>query len=186
MRPRLSLLLGVLLVLAAGVGVNALTDRTEPSGSVSTRFALGEDVRIGEFQVHVHDVRAAQTLDDDGVPLQTSGIWVIVDYSAATTREPAYSPNLGLRDSEGRTYSISSRSPVSDWRVAPDTWTRGEVAFEVAADALGDLTLYVWAYPRTVAEDVPVGYGVTTISLEEISADRVILDEPELLGEGER
>ncbi|UFU03703.1 hypothetical protein LQF12_03595 [Ruania suaedae] len=183
----MSLVVSVVLVLAAGVGVNALDERTSPSGSVSTPFSLGEDVEVGNYRVHVHGARAAQTLEDDGELLTTAGRWVIVDLSYAAVRSPEYSASMGLRDSQGRMYTVSNRSPVSGWPVAPDTWMRGEVAFEVASDSVGEMTLFVWPFRRSLSEDAPVGYATTRVTVEDVASEEsAVLAEPELLEAGER
>ncbi|SEE89627.1 hypothetical protein [Ruania alba] len=185
-RSRFSLVAGVVLVLAVGLAVNTITEHTRPSGSLATTFALGEDARVGDFQVHVHGAQAAAVLDDDGAAVETNGVWVILDLSMASTKLPNRLYGLGLRDSAGRTFTVSSRSPASLWQVAPDTWIRGEVAFEVPADALGDLTVFVWPYLRSNIESDPVGYGVTQVTVTEVENQRVSLAEPTLLPAGER
>ncbi|UFU07060.1 hypothetical protein [Ruania halotolerans] len=186
MRRRLTLLAGVVLVLALGLGVNTVTEHTSPSGSVATAFGLGEDARFGTFQVHVHGARAAAALDHDGEEVVTAGVWVILDMSFATTHEPDRVHDVGVRDSSGRTFTTSSRSPGNGWGAAPDTWVRGELAFEVPADALGEFTVFVWPTLRSDVEGAPIGYGVTRVHVTEVESEPATLAEPVVLPAGER
>ena len=180
----------LVVLLAVGVMVDDITEENNPHPGHGVTFAIGEDVTLRNFQVHVHDARLGTELVEDDTVLVTEGMWVVLELSYATVDEPETLGDLGLRDSEGRTYTLSTRHSADPWEASPDTWIRGEVVFEVARDSAdsGELTLFVWPDGRSNAETYPMSYGVTQLELypEAAATEPIEVAESELLPAGER
>lgn len=180
----------LVVLLAIGVAVDDLTEEKNPHPGYAVDFAIGEDVTLQNFQVHIHDVRLSTELAEDETVLVTEGLWLVLELSYATVDEPDSLNDLGIRDSEGRTYSLSSRHSASPWQASPDTWLRGELVFEVARDSVdsGELTLFVWPNGRDNAESYPMAYGVTELEVDPVAVatEPITVAEVEFLPAGER
>lgn len=180
----------LVVLLAVGVVVDDITEENNPHPGNGVSFASGEDVTLRNFQVHVHEARLGTELVEDDTVLVTEGMWVVLELSYATVDEPEVLGELGLRDSQGRTYSLSSRHSAGPWEASPDTWIRGEVVFEVARDSAdsGELTLFVWPDGRSNAETYPMSYGVAELEVvpEAMATKPIEVAESELLPAGER
>lgn len=187
----------ILAVALAGVGVNALNDQLPPSGALSVTMELGEDADVYPYRFHVHGARAAAAVRDTYDERHDSdGVWVVIDLSyAAMYRQE--SPSLfGLRDAQGRMYQLSERFSQTPWSVGPDLWMRGELAFEVPRESLGELTFFVWptgrssevTLPDSDAADLPLPYGELALYVDplQVADEHVMPAEPVLLDEGER
>ncbi|WP_147915802.1 hypothetical protein [Ruania zhangjianzhongii] len=180
----------LVVLLAIGVVVDDLAEEDNPHTGHAVSFAIGEDVTLRNFQVHVHEAQLAEELVGDETVLVTEGMWVVLDLSYATVNDPEVLSDLGIRDSQGRTYSLSSRYISSTWEASPDTWFRGEVVFEVARDSAdsGELTLFVWPDGRSNAETYPMSYGVAELPVDPaaIATDPIQVAESEIVPAGER
>ena len=180
----------LVVLLAIGVVVDDITEENNPHPGHAVSFAIGEDVTLRNFQVHVHQARLGTELIEGENVLVTEGMWVVLELSYATVYEPEVLGELGLRDSQGRTYSLSSRHSTGTWEASPDTWFRGEVVFEVARDSAdsGELTLFVWPDGRSNAETYPMSYGVAELEVfpEAMATEPIEVAESELLPAGER
>lgn len=180
----------VVVLLAVGVIVNNTTADDNPHPGAAVSFSVGEDVTLQNFHVHINSARLAEVLLDDEKRLETSGLWLIVDLSYANLRRPEILSELGVRDSQGRTYTVSDRYTWGTWMAAPDLWFRGEVVFEVPASAVadGEVELLVWPSGRAQAESVPMPYGTTRLSVDatDITTRTVEVARSELLPAGER
>lgn len=178
------------VLLALGLVVNTATAEDNPHPGAAVAFDVGEDVTLQNFRVHVNGARLARAILADDQHLETRGLWLIVDLSYANVRRPAILNDLGVRDSRGRTYTISDRYTWGTWMAAPDTWFRGEVAFEVPASSVADgaVQLFVWPGGRAQAQNVPMRYGTTHLSVDpgDVADQPVQIARAELLPAGQR
>jgi hypothetical protein len=178
----------LVVLVGAGLGVNALEAHAPPNGPISVRMTLGRDSVVHPLQVNVSGARAFESiLDESEDPLETVGVWVLVDLSYATTDEPGLPGDFVLVDDRGRRYPTTGRA-FSEWFASPDLWHRGTLAFEVPLDALGDLTFEVWPSGQGTASDTPMPYAVLELWVDPgaVEPGPAVLDEPELLPVGER
>ncbi|TDE91630.1 hypothetical protein EXU48_15930 [Occultella glacieicola] len=176
------------VLVGAGLGVNALAVQAPPNGPAGVRMSLGVDAVVHPLQLNVSGARAYETvLSEDDVPLETVGVWVLVDLSYATTDRPRGPGDFILVDERGRRYAITSRD-FDTWQASPDLWVRGTLVFEVPLDALGDLTLESWASGEGPPSDTPLPYGVLDLSVDPgaIEPGPAVISEPELLPAGQR
>lgn len=178
------------VLLAVGVVVDSATAENNPHPGAAVSFAVGEDVTLPNFRVHVNGARVAETILDGEQQLETAGVWLLVDLSYANVRRPDLLNDLGVRDHQGRTYSVTDRHSRGTWVAAPDTWFRGEVVFEVPASALaeGEVELLVWPSGRSQAETVPMRYGSTRLPVDPaaVATEPVEVAAVELLPAGQR
>jgi hypothetical protein len=74
-------------------------------------------------------------------PRPTGGVWLVVEVSIATEREPAALGSVELVDDHGRSFDPASPNrfdqPIIGTPVQPGTVARGAIAFEVPVD-IGD------------------------------------------------
>lgn len=178
----------LVVLLAAGALTNLLSAEDNPHPGAPVSFAVGQDVQVQNFRVHLHGARLAEALSDDDTELSTAGVWLILDLSYASVRRPEMLSDIGVRDGAGRTYRISPRAGYGTWQAAPDLWRRGEVAFEIPRDAGSDFTVFIWPGGRSEAESFPMPYGVSELSVDPdaIEAGPVELAPAELLPAGQR
>ncbi|MBZ2198141.1 hypothetical protein [Occultella gossypii] len=176
------------VLVGAGLGVNALEANAPPNGPIGVRMTLGRDSVVHPLQVNVSGARAYETiLDEDENPLETVGVWVLVDLSYATTDEPSLPGDFVLVDERGRRYPITGRD-FGEWFASPDLWHRGTLAFEVPLDALGDLTFEAWPSGLGPGSDTPMPYAVLALRVDPgtVEPGPGVVEEPELLPVGER
>jgi len=173
-------------VLAGGLA-NAADDALLPSGWTTTvRGAEGEDVVVGNLQVHVHGATASTRVDDLDGPLTSPGLFVAVDLSYATTDAWATPEVIVLIDGDGREYSDPSNLGLSGstWLAGPDIWFRGDLLFEVPADAVtSSLTLEI--RPETAVAVLPSTIGQIPLTVTR-AEDPLEIGSDTLLAEGER
>ena len=175
---------------AAALLVGGLTNAADhahlPGGWQSTVHGReGEDVTVGEFRLHVHGATASPQVGDPDETVTSSGSFVVVDLSYATTDEWAGPEEVVLVDATGHEYSDPSNLGLggSPWKAGPDIWFRGQLLFEVPTEALGSLTLELRPetgraiLPSTVGR-IPLTVATTTEPLE--------LDGETVLAAGER
>lgn len=189
------LVVAAMAVVALGVGIttNVAESRLEPFGARGEAGAVGEDVSAYPYTVHVTDAVVAATLvelDWEGQPttVGSDGVWVVVTLSYATARQSSLPSGSGvvLRASDGREYPVSRRSPESQWMAGPDIWVRGDLAFEVAADAVDGLELVFDPVTR-IFGPMPVQYAVIPLGLGlDAIVPEVEVARFEVLDEGER
>ncbi|WP_116948700.1 hypothetical protein [Jiangella endophytica] len=145
-RPSRAGLVAMTVVVVAAGAVAARADTWWPQARpIVTGAAVGEAVVVEPVRVTVHGVRAATVLADGLDDLDTGGVWIAVDLTAAALDEPAAISGMALRDRRGREYASSNR--VTNAMVGgpfdPLVPERGEVVFELPSDALGRLTLVI-------------------------------------------
>lgn len=133
------------VVVAAGAVASRAETWWPPTGPFVRAAALGEPVTVEPVRVTVHGARAGTVLVDGLDQLTSDGSWVAVDITAAALTEPAPIMGLALRDREGREYEQTDRATNAMVGAAFDPLVpeRGEVVFELPADALGELTLVI-------------------------------------------
>ena len=110
-----------------------------------------------------------------------------MSYAALDEPRLALPPSFVLRDGQGREFPLSTRFRTTTWLVGADIWVRGELAFEVAPNALADLSLlFIPAFERY--GPLPTQYLEVPLELDPTA----VLDETDVeiysttLGEGER
>lgn len=193
MRRRVVVVLLALAAVALGLATNVADARLLPYGPVSVTGDIGEDVSAFPYTFHVIDAHAASAvvrtdLYEPGDPIESDGVWVVVTLSYATqdkVRTPSGS-GLVLRDGDGREFPVSSRSPATPWLAGADIWVRGNLAFEVAPDSLGDLTL-VLDPGLQIYGPMPMRYARIPLDLDpDDVATSIELIEPVQLAVGER
>lgn len=192
MRRRWAVLGLAALVVTLGVLANVVGTRLLPYGPTSVSASLGEDVQTYPFQVHVTGAQAARTVIDPGLfgdatTIDSDGIWVVVDlsYATADTVRIAGSGGIMVRDPRGREYPVSNRSPATAWLAGADTWVGGQLAFEVAPDALDGLVL-VFDPHSELYGPMPMRYAVIPLELDGTVLDAVELVTAEPLAAGDR
>src|SRR5699024_6125781 len=116
----------------------------------------------------------------------TSGVWVVVDLSYAAHTRSTYLSALMLVDDQGRQWESSQRAPVTLPPAEPDLWQRGEVAFEVPADALGEMLLEIYVDSRWLIAPVRFGRAELTVDADDVDAGIVQMQRAELLPAGQR
>jgi len=192
MRRRWAVVGLAVLVLALGIAANVTEARLLPYGPTSVSASLGQDVQVSPFRLHVTGAQAATTVTDPGLfgdatTIDSDGVWVVVDLSYATVdtiRSPAAGGIL-VRDPSGRAYPVSNRSPATEWLAGADTWVGGQLAFEVAPDALAGLVLE-FAPSSTLYGPMPNTYALIPLDLDGTLVDNVELVDAEPLAVGER
>jgi hypothetical protein len=181
------------LAVVLGILTNLADARLLPYGPTSSTAAIGEDAGAYPFTVHVSDVQAAHTvvqccLFETPPPTETDGVWVVVTLSYATADRPRSAGGTGLvlRSGDGREFPVSNRMGSGGWLAGPDIWVRGELVFEVAPDALADLTL-VFDPGIQIYGPMPTQYARIPLDLDPDGVLEVIeLSEQEILAAGER
>lgn len=181
------------VALGVGIGTNVADGRLEPFGARGGSGAIGEDVSAYPYTVHVTEAVVATSLvelDFEGQPttIGSDGVWVVLTLSYATARQSASPSGSGvlLRAADGREYPVSRRSPESQWMAGPDIWVRGDLAFEVPADAVDGLEL-VFNPVSQIFGPMPVQYAVIPLDLDlDAIVPEVEVVRFELLDEGER
>lgn len=179
------------LAVALGIAVNVVDARLLPYGPRSVSASLGQDVQVRPFQLHVTGAQAASTVVDPGLfgdptTIETDGVWVVVALSYATL-DTARLPSNGftVRDPRGREYPVSNRSPATEWFAGADTWVGGQLAFEVAPDALEGLVL-VFDPASDLYGPMPTTYALVPLDLDGTVVDSVELVDAAPLAAGDR
>lgn len=193
MRRRLVVVLLAVLAVALGIATNVVDARLLPYGPTAVTGAVGEDVAAFPYRVHVSGAQAATSVIEPGVfeqqpPIATDGVWVVVTISYATQDKVRIPSGSGvvLRDGGGREFPVSARTSATAWLAGPDTWVRGDLAFEVAPDSLEDLTL-VFDPGLQIYGPMPMAYARIPLGLDPGAVlDAVELAEPVELAVGER
>lgn len=183
----------VVLATALGVVVNRVEASIGPFWPTAVSGTIGEDVEAYPFTVHVTEAAAARTVTatgmwDDGEPIGSDGVWVVVELSYATAEEIDIAGSyVRVRDAQGREYPVSSRSDAMPWTAGPDVWVRGQLGFEVAPDSLDGLEL-IFDPQQHVYGPMPFRYAVIPLELDPDSLAETIpiADDVVVLGEGER
>ena len=176
-----------------GILTNAADARLLPYGPTANTGEIGEDIAAYPFTVYVTGAQAAHAVAEccrfePQPPIRSDGVWVVVTLSYATADQPRTPTGAGLvlRADDGREFPVSPRSPASAWLAGPDIWVRGDLAFEVAPDALGDLTL-VFDPGSQIYGPMPTEYARIPLDLELGDvADVIDLSAQEILPEGDR
>lgn len=134
----------VVVVAAGAVAARADTWWPETRPFVA-EAAAGEPVVVEPVRLTVHGVRAATVLADGLDDLDSEGVWIAVDLTAAALDRPAPISAMALRDRRGREYQASDRTtnPMIGSDFDPLVPERGEVVFELPSDSLGRLTLVI-------------------------------------------
>lgn len=187
MKARLITALLAAAVVAAGVGVNALEEGRSATQQIPTAVHVGQDSSVSSMSVHLHGVRAVgDVAGSGGEALPTSGVWVVVDMSYAAHTRPTYLSSLMLVDDQGRQWERSRRVPATLPMAEADLWQRGEVAFEVPSDALGEMILEIYVESRWLVAPVRFGRAGLTVDADGIDPGLVEIQRAELLPAGER
>src|SRR5690606_3000617 len=193
MRRRLVVALLAVGAVLLGVVVNVVDARLLPYGPTGATGEAGEDVGALPSLVHVSAVRVAETvreprLDERGVPVAGGGLGVVVTLSYASEdrfRVPSRG-RIVLRAGDGREFPVSARSGLTTWPAGPDTWVRGDLAFEVAPDAVEHLTL-MFDPGLQIYGPMPMPYARIPLDLADVEVlDAAELGPPVELAVGER
>lgn len=158
-----------LIVVAAGAVASRAETWWPPTSPFVRAAAVGEPVTVEPVRVTVHGARAATVLADGLGELTSDGSWVAVDITAAALAEPAPIMGMALRDREGREYEQTDRATNAMVGAAFDPLVpeRGEVVFEVPADALGELTLVI--SPESPGRMVPRAEAEVPLTVDEVA-----------------
>lgn len=187
MKRALLTVLLALAVLAAGMGVNEWQEGRVATAQIPTTVEFGRDSRVHPVTVHLHEARPVGALaGSGGETLTTSGLWVVLDLSYAADDQEAFVSSMLLVDGQGRQFEVSGRVPTGLWLAEPDLWQRGEVAFEVPTDALGEMSLEIYVESRWL--HAPVRFGRAQVYLDpgDVEPGPVELTRRELLPGGRR
>lgn len=175
----------LVLATAAGAGANAIDRDYLASGWQDVADgSVGADLAVGEFQVQVHGAQAGPDLED-GEVVTSPGMFLLVDLSYATTRAWDTPEEVVLLDGQGREFTNPSGfgSTGQPWEAGPDIWLRGDLLFEVPADALDGLVLEI----RPQRTDPRLPSSALRIPLEaEVSTEPLSVARPEVLPGGQR
>lgn len=175
------------IVVLVGVGVNDLEEGRAATEQIPTPVVAGQDSSISSVSVHLHGARAVEAVvDGTGEPIPTSGLWVVADLSYAAHQRATFINSIMLVDSQGRQYEHSPRPRVTLRTAEPDLWQRGEVAFEVPADALGEMVLEIYVESRWLLAPVRFGRAHVQVGPEDVQRQAVELRRIELLPAGQR
>lgn len=166
-------------VVAGGLVVN----HVERTGGSARSFVHvgepGERLPLWPGSVVVHGARAASELETEyqGRP-PTDGVWVAVDLSVAGGDQPGPIPDVRLVDAQGRSFDTTDRAGLLALpEPQPASPVRGEVVFEVPADALGEVVVVVATrFENSFGAEAHVGLVV-----EEVDRMPLVVAEPELL-----
>lgn len=180
------------VAVALGIGANLVEDRLKPYGPTGVDGTVGEDIDVFPYRVHVHDAQVATHVLDTGVfeatTVDSDGVWVVVELSYATfdeVRSP-FGSGMVVRDDRGREYPISARADASEWLAGADIWVRGQLAFEVAPDAVDSLSL-VFDPTFALYGPLPTTYATIPLALDGVDVvESVELTDIEVLPVGER
>jgi hypothetical protein len=167
-RPsRPGLLAMSLLVVAAGAVASRAETWWPPTGPFVQAAAVGEPVAVEPVRVTVHGARAATVLVNGLDELSSGGSWVAVDITAAALTQPAPIAGMAVRDRAGREYEQTDRTANAMVGAPFDPLVpeRGEVVFEVPADALGELTLVI--SPDSPGRTVPRAQAEVPLTVDE-------------------
>jgi hypothetical protein len=137
----------VLVTLLLGQAL--LRTAPTPADDTAPFLVAGRSFRpvvVGGLVVTVLGIRGAATIRrQDGVILDTSGVWVILKVELTATDRTTAVRYLALADRDGHTYRASQRwrQDIAEGRpdLQPGLPVDGEVAFEVPRDAATHLTL---------------------------------------------
>ncbi|MGC0272063.1 hypothetical protein ACO0LV_03580 [Pseudactinotalea sp. Z1739] len=174
-------------VVAAGMGVNEWQEGRAATAQIPTTVEFGEDSRVHPVTVHLHGARPVGALaGSGGETLDTAGLWVVLDLSYATDERETFVSSMLLVDDQGRQFEVSGRTPTGLWLAEPGLWQRGEIAFEVPTDALGEMTLEIYIESRWL--QAPVRFGRAQVYLDpgDVEPGPVELARAELLPGGRR
>ncbi len=194
MRMRLVVAALAAVAVIVGIGTNIADARLLPWGVRGLSGAIGEDIDVHPYQVHVNGVTVAETvvqtspISGDVTEIDSVGIWVGVDRSYATvdTARTPGSSDVVLRDGQGREYAVSYRSDGQAWLAGPDIWLRGTLAFEVAPDSLTGLVL-VFDPQGKLYGPMPVDYAVIPMEVDDVAIQpSTEIVAPQILDEGDR
>ncbi|TDD65003.1 hypothetical protein E1262_26505 [Jiangella aurantiaca] len=184
-RPsRAGLVTMTVVVIAAGAVVSRADTWWPEAGPFVTEAEVGEPVHVEPVRVTVHGARAATVLADGLNDLDSEGVWIAVDVTAAALDQPAGISGMMLRDRRGREYASSNRvtNPMIGSTFDPRVPERGEVVFEVPSDALGRFTLVV--SPDAPGRTVPRAEAEMPLRVDE-AADEPLTPRSRDLAEGQ-
>lgn len=143
-------------LLVVAFAVHLTTPSTEESlASFVVRGTPGEWAQGRAVAARVGEARTAVTVTDGDWIGTTPGVWVVVTVDAETLLEPtSVAASLWLGE---RRYDASDRagtSTLDGLPLSPGLPSRGQLAFEVPADALAEHadTARLWLGDRTAPE----------------------------------
>jgi hypothetical protein len=164
--------LGGVAVVLATLLLGQVVLRTVPTASdVTAPFLVSgrlfRPVVVGGIVVTVQGIRgAAAVVRPDGRPIDTTGVWVILDLELVALEHTTTVRYLALADRDGHTYRASQRfqQGIAEGRPAlqPGLPVDGEVAFEVPRAAATQLSL-------RAAENFDQTYGPTSRAVSDIA-----------------
>ena len=145
----LLLSVGLIAVIASGSTNKAeKVDSSKGSSESSTdseSFGVGDEVKLGDWTVKVWGVTDPYTSSNEFLKPSDGNRWVLLD---TEVKNVGSDPNLvsslmcfKLKDSANREYDEDIASGTQpgppDGEVAPGSSTRGNIVFEIPADATG-------------------------------------------------
>ncbi|TDE09507.1 hypothetical protein [Jiangella asiatica] len=163
-----------LLAVAAGALASEAESRWPVNGPFVRAGAVGTALDVEPVRVTVHGVRAATVLSDGLDDLDSAGIWIAVDVSAAALTEPATIAEMALRAADGREFRQTDRAPnpMVGGEFDPLITERGEVVFEVPGDVVGEVVLVI--SPDAPRRTVPRAAAEVPLTVEAPGPDPLV------------
>lgn len=152
---------------------------------ITMKGRIGEIVETTRFSVKVTSVTAARSVDttdfsNNVTKVETSNLFLLVDVSLTTTREPMrLSPgsNVVLLTRDGRRYQTTDKVEQSltafNKRFQPGFWSSGVLVFEIPKDAVAGARL-VLAPPAGYITDFSAPEAEIDLGLSGEAAKRLI------------
>ncbi|MFI7641067.1 hypothetical protein [Nonomuraea sp. NPDC049400] len=177
-----SRLLGVvvgLVLLAAAVAVQTLHMTEGQEGDPLTYTGVkGEAVDARRFTVRLDSFTAARSLQSSGSTLGTDNLFLIVNASAKSSREPYHLAQPVLLTADGKRFSATDRvnsdlTLAATW-VQPDIWVSGRFYFEVPPSVLPGARVVFGLPNKTLVEsyqpEVEVDLGLDEEGARKLAA----------------
>ncbi len=183
----------IVVAVVVGMGVNWAQERSSGAVQFPVSMQVGSDAEVGPLQVHVREIRAVQTVgrwdqwtEDWDELMESSGVWVVIDFSYSATDRSTFFSDTYLVDASGREYDLSSRVGTFSYQARAGLWEAGRMIFEVPTDSLGDYTLRLHTTPRYMPVPEPYGQLSFTLDADNVETEPVDTRYAELLPADER
>ncbi|WP_169953088.1 DUF4352 domain-containing protein [Microbispora sp. H11081] len=154
--------------------------------SITYKGRIGEIVETKRFTVKVQSVAAARAVDTTDYSnkvskVETSNIFLLVDVSATSAREPMRLSSLGppvLLTEDGRRYRptdkvADSLTLFNRW-IQPGFWVSGLLVFEVPRDAVPGASLVFIPPNSAIVVDTFAPEAQVDLGLSGAAADRLL------------
>ncbi|WP_169987359.1 DUF4352 domain-containing protein [Microbispora sp. H10836] len=153
---------------------------------ITYKGRIGETVEAKRFTVKVQSVTAARAVDTTDysnkvTKVETSNIFLLVDVSATSTREPMRLSTLGppfLLTEDGRRYrptdKVDNSLTLFNRWIQPGFWVSGLLVFEVPKDALPGAALVFVPPNSAIVVDTFAPEAQVDLGLSDDSAARLV------------